>query len=83
MGRTVYETNDPSLAAIAFAESEFFTKYINESHPLHSLKIQEAGVFLGDTENENWKIVHKFLPYQVVSRQRIKGPGPVRDRCYC
>jgi cytochrome P450 len=62
MGRTVYETNDPTLAAIVFAESEFFTKYINESHPLHSLKAQDAGVFLGDTENKNWKIVHKFLP---------------------
>lgn len=62
MGRTVYETNEPTLAAIAFAESDFFTKYINESHPLHGIKNQEAGVFLGDSDNESWKVVHKFLP---------------------
>jgi len=40
----------------------FFTKYINESHPLHGIKNQEAGVFLGDSDNESWKVVHKFLP---------------------
>ncbi|GME35025.1 Cytochrome P450 [Neofusicoccum parvum] len=62
MGRTIYQTNDPELATIAFAESDFFTKLITPDHPLYSIKQQEAGVFLGDTDNENWKVAHKFLP---------------------
>lgn len=62
MGRTVYHTNDPVLAGIIFAESEFFSKVINEDHPLYPIKNQEAGVFLGDTNTEEWRIVHKFLP---------------------
>ncbi|KAH7018644.1 cytochrome P450 [Macrophomina phaseolina] len=62
MGRTTYSTNDPEIASIVFAESDFFTKLITPDHPLHGIKNQEAGVFLGDTENENWKIAHKFLP---------------------
>ena len=62
MGRVVYQTNDPNIALIAFAESDFFTKKINEAHPLYALKTPAAGVFLGDTDTEEWKIAHKFLP---------------------
>lgn len=62
MGRTVYHTNDPALASIVFAESEFFSKVINEDHPLYPIKNKEAGVFLSDTNTEEWRIVHKFLP---------------------
>lgn len=62
MGGTVYHSNDPDIAAIAFAESDFFTKKINESHPLYGIKTPEAGVFLGDTDTPEWKITHKFLP---------------------
>ncbi|PVI05872.1 cytochrome P450 [Periconia macrospinosa] len=62
LGRTLYHTNDPDVAAIAFAESDFFTKKINESHPLFGIKNADAGVFLGDTDTEQWKITHKFLP---------------------
>ncbi|KAI4771208.1 putative cytochrome P450 monooxygenase [Aureobasidium sp. EXF-3400] len=62
MGSTVYETNDPAIAQIVFAESDFFTKKITPSHPLWGIKDQKAGVFLGDTDNENWKVAHKFLP---------------------
>lgn len=62
MGSTVYETNDPAIANIVLSESDFFTKKITPSHPLYGIKNQEAGVFLGDTENENWKVAHKFLP---------------------
>ncbi|KAJ6027869.1 hypothetical protein N7499_001327 [Penicillium canescens] len=62
LGRSTYHTNDPSLAAIVFAESDFFTKEINEAHPLYPLKQQAAGVFLGDTDTPEWRVTHKFLP---------------------
>ena len=62
LGRITYQTNDPTISAIAFAESDFFTKKINESHPLHALKTPAAGVFLGDTDTPEWKVAHKFLP---------------------
>lgn len=62
MGRTVYHTNDPALASIVFAESEFFSKVINQDHPLYPIRNQQAGVFLSDTNTEEWRIVHKFLP---------------------
>ncbi|KAF3391514.1 Docosahexaenoic acid omega-hydroxylase CYP4F3 [Penicillium rolfsii] len=62
MGRTIYQTNDPELSAIVFTESDFFTKKINEAHPLHALKTPAAGVFLGDTDTPEWKVAHKFLP---------------------
>ncbi|KAJ5885354.1 Cytochrome P450 [Penicillium taxi] len=62
MGRTVYQTNDPKLSLIMFAESDFFTKKINEAHPLHPIKNIQAGVFLGDTDTPEWRAAHKFLP---------------------
>ncbi|RHZ63623.1 cytochrome P450 [Aspergillus thermomutatus] len=62
LGRTVYQTNDPVLSAIIFNESDFFTKKINEAHPLYSLKTPAAGVFLGDTDTPEWRVAHKFLP---------------------
>lgn len=62
MGRTVYQTNDPQLSSIIFSETDFFTKKINEAHPLHAIKNQEAGVFLGDTDTAEWRAAHKFLP---------------------
>ena len=62
LGRVTYQTNDPKIAAIAFSESDFFTKKINESHPLYALKTPAAGVFLGDTDTPEWRVAHKFLP---------------------
>ncbi|RFU24445.1 hypothetical protein B7463_g11896, partial [Scytalidium lignicola] len=62
MGRVTYQTNDPQLSAIAFTESDFFTKKINKAHPLYALKTPEAGVFLGDTDTPEWRAAHKFLP---------------------
>ncbi|KAF7166271.1 hypothetical protein CNMCM5623_000028 [Aspergillus felis] len=62
LGRTIYQTNDPVLSAIVFNESDFFTKKINEAHPLYSLKTPSAGVFLGDTDTPEWRVAHKFLP---------------------
>ncbi|RYP92042.1 hypothetical protein DL770_001820 [Monosporascus sp. CRB-9-2] len=62
MGSVVYHTNDPTLSNIIFAESDFFTKKLIEGHPLYPIKNKEAGVFLGDTDTEEWKTAHKFLP---------------------
>ncbi|KAL7622782.1 hypothetical protein AAE478_006461 [Parahypoxylon ruwenzoriense] len=62
MGKVVYQTNDPTLASIVMRESEYFTKLITEDHPLSGIKMAEAGVFLGDTDTEAWRVVHKFLP---------------------
>lgn len=62
MGNTIYQTNDPELATIAFAESDFFSKRIIPGHPLYPIKSVEAGVFLGDTDTEEWRLAHKFLP---------------------
>lgn len=50
MGRTIYQTNDPEISAIVFAASDFFSKEINDSHPLFAPKAAAAGVFLGDTD---------------------------------
>ncbi|KAI0020274.1 cytochrome P450 [Xylariomycetidae sp. FL0641] len=61
-GSTTYSTNDPQLSNIMFGENEFFTKKIIEGHPLHPIKNQAAGVFLGDTDTEEWRTAHKFLP---------------------
>ncbi|RAL13072.1 cytochrome P450 [Aspergillus homomorphus CBS 101889] len=62
LGRTTYHTNDPQISAIVFAESDFFSKKINEAHPLYALKTPSAGIFLGDTDSPEWKVAHKFLP---------------------
>ncbi|KAK6837003.1 cytochrome P450 oxidoreductase [Apiospora arundinis] len=62
MGSTIYHTNDPALSQIIFSESEFFTKNIIPGHPLHPIKNKESGVFLGDTDTEEWRLTHKFLP---------------------
>ncbi len=62
LGKITCETNDPRLATIVLTESPFFSKIINESHPLSALKMPEAGVFLGDTDTEAWRLAHKFLP---------------------
>ena len=62
MGRTIYQTNDPELSTIVFTESDFFTKKINDAHPLSALKTPAAGVFLGDTDTPEWRTAHKFLP---------------------
>ena len=42
MGRTVYQTNDLEITSIALTESEFFTKYINDTHPLYGIENWDA-----------------------------------------
>ncbi|KAM0324860.1 hypothetical protein ACHAQA_007826 [Verticillium albo-atrum] len=62
LGSTIYHTNDPTLANIVFSETDFFSKRIIDGHPLQPIKNKEAGVFLGDTNTEEWRVAHKFLP---------------------
>ncbi|KAI1498749.1 cytochrome P450 [Biscogniauxia marginata] len=62
MGSRVYQTNDPKLAKIFFAESDFFSKKIIEDHPVLPLKNNVSALFVGDTDTEAWRISHKFLP---------------------
>lgn len=61
MGRTVYHTNDPEITAHIFKESAFFTKDINEAHPLYGVKSPHAGVFLTSTNTPVWREAHKFM----------------------
>ncbi|MCJ1388313.1 hypothetical protein MMC18_001159 [Xylographa bjoerkii] len=89
MGRKVYLTNDPAIAAIAFAESEFFTKRINDDHPLHGIKMPAAGIFIGDTDSEAWRVAHKFFPpalspkavrhYTPMMQKTVESTYPVFD----
>lgn len=61
-GSRIYQTNDAKLANIFFSESDFFSKLIIPGHPLHPIKLPSAGVFLGDTDTDEWRQAHKFLP---------------------
>ena len=61
MGKTIYLTDDPKVAAVCFAESAYMTKKINSDHPLWGVKDNTA-IFIGDTETENWRLAHKYLP---------------------
>ncbi|RPA80541.1 putative cytochrome P450 [Ascobolus immersus RN42] len=61
LGKTTYLTDSPEVAAHALSESIYFTKLINSSHPLWGVKDNTA-IFVNDTETENWRLAHKFLP---------------------
>ncbi|KAE8134687.1 cytochrome P450 [Aspergillus pseudotamarii] len=61
MGKTTYLTDDPQVASVCLAESAYMTKKINEDHPLWGVKDNTA-IFIGDTETENWRLAHKYLP---------------------
>ncbi|KAF5678248.1 cytochrome P450 monooxygenase oxidoreductase [Fusarium circinatum] len=62
MGNRLYQTNSAELSNIFLAEDDYFTKDIVPGHPLHPIKNPEAGVFLSDTNTEQWRLAHKFLP---------------------
>lgn len=79
MGRTIYQTNDPELSAIVLAESDFFTKKINEAHPLSALKQPAAGIFLGDTDTPEWRVAHKFLP-PALGPKAVRHYAPTMQR---
>ncbi|SMR50637.1 unnamed protein product [Zymoseptoria tritici ST99CH_1E4] len=80
MGSVVCQTNDPELADVCFAETEFFSKEINSSHPLYPIKQQQAGVFLADTSAPAWKVVHKFLP-PALGPKAVRHYAPEMNGC--
>jgi hypothetical protein len=61
MGKTIYLTDSPEVAAVCLAESAYMTKKITVDHPLWGVKDNTA-IFVGDTETENWRLAHKYLP---------------------
>lgn len=93
MGKTIYLTDSPEVAAVCLAESTYMTKKINENHPLWGVKDNTA-IFIGDTETENWRLAHKYLPpsmgpkavrhytphMQAVARESFKVFDELNDR---
>ncbi|KAJ4300645.1 hypothetical protein N0V88_003330 [Collariella sp. IMI 366227] len=79
MGKTTYLTDSPDVALVALSESAYFTKKINENHPLWGIKDNTA-IFIGDTENENWRLAHKFLP-PAMGPKAVKHYTPVMQQC--
>jgi cytochrome P450 len=79
MGSQVYQTNDPKLSNIVFSEDHYFTKRIGPNHPLLPIKNAEAGVFLGDTETEEWRLAHKFLP-PALGPKAVRHYAPTMQR---
>ncbi|KAI1323026.1 cytochrome P450 [Xylariaceae sp. FL0255] len=78
-GNTLYTTNDPQLSNIVFSESDFFTKKMIPGHPLHPIKDVNAGVFLGDTDTEEWRTAHKFLP-PALGPKAVRHYAPTMQR---
>lgn len=61
MGKRSFLTDSPEVSRVVLMESMYFTKYISEDHPLWGVK-DNTTIFAGDTETENWRLAHKFLP---------------------
>ncbi|OBT57856.1 hypothetical protein VE04_02191 [Pseudogymnoascus sp. 24MN13] len=78
-GKVNYLTNDPAVAGYAFSESQYFTKGINSDHPLFPLKDNSA-LFLGDTETENFRLSHKFVP-PCLSPKAVRHYMPLMQQC--
>ncbi|OQE43621.1 hypothetical protein PENCOP_c003G06013 [Penicillium coprophilum] len=79
MGKTTYLTDSPEVAAVALTESVYMTKKINESHPLWGVKDNTA-IFIGDTETENWRLAHKFLP-PAMGPKAVRHYTPLMQEC--
>lgn len=79
MGKTTYLTDSPEVAAVALAESAYMTKKINENHPLWGVKDNTA-IFIGDTETENWRLAHKFLP-PAMGPKAVRHYTPLMQEC--
>ncbi|KAJ5912664.1 Cytochrome P450 [Penicillium tannophilum] len=79
MGKTIYLTDSPEVAAVAFSESVYMTKKINENHPLWGVKDNTA-IFIGDTETENWRLAHKFLP-PAMGPKALRHYTPLMQNC--
>ncbi|KFZ19200.1 hypothetical protein V502_03782 [Pseudogymnoascus sp. VKM F-4520 (FW-2644)] len=78
-GKVNYLTNDPVVAGYAFSESPYFTKGINSDHPLFPLKDNNT-LFLGDTETENFRLSHKFVP-PCLSPKAVRHYTPLMQQC--
>ncbi|CAG7556353.1 unnamed protein product [Fusarium equiseti] len=79
MGNRLYQTNSAELSNIFLAEDHHFTKEIVPGHPLHPIKNQEAGVFLADTDTEQWRLAHKFLP-PALGPKAVRHYAPTMQR---
>ncbi|KAK4208587.1 cytochrome P450 monooxygenase [Rhypophila decipiens] len=79
MGKTTYLTDDPEAALVVLAETPYFTKKINEAHPLWGVKDNTA-LFIGDTETENWRLGHKFLP-PAMGPKAVRHYTPLMQDC--
>jgi cytochrome P450 len=79
MGKTTYLTDSPEVAAVALAESAYMTKRIKENHPLWGVKDNTA-IFIGDTETENWRLAHKFLP-PAMGPKAVRYYTPLMQEC--
>ncbi|CEN59306.1 Putative Cytochrome P450 [Aspergillus calidoustus] len=79
MGKTTYLTDSPQVAAVCFAESIYMTKKINENHPLWGVKDNSA-IFIGDTETENWRLAHKYLPPSM-GPKAVRHYTPLMQKC--
>ncbi|KAL3601779.1 hypothetical protein FPOAC2_06052 [Fusarium poae] len=79
MGNRLYQTNSAELSNIFLSEDHYFTKDIVPGHPLHPIKNQEAGVFLADTDTEQWRLAHKFLP-PALGPKAVRHYAPTMQR---
>jgi len=79
MGKTTYLTDSPEAALVALSESPYFTKKITEDHPLFGVKDNTA-LFIGDTETENWRLGHKFVPPSMGPRA-VRHYTPLMQTC--
>ncbi|KAH6993531.1 cytochrome P450 [Fusarium venenatum] len=79
MGNRLYQTNSAELSNIFLSEDHYFTKDIIPGHPLHPIKNQEAGVFLADTNTEQWRLAHKFLP-PALGPKAVRHYAPTMQR---
>lgn len=79
MGNRLYQTNSAELSNIFLSEDHYFTKKIVPGHPLHPIKNQEAGVFLADTDTEQWRLAHKFLP-PALGPKAVRHYAPTMQR---
>lgn len=75
MGKTTYLTEDPAVAQAALTESAYFSKRINVNHPLWGIKDNNA-IFINDTETEQWRKTHKFIP-PVMSPKAVRHYTPL------
>ncbi|KAF2167843.1 hypothetical protein M409DRAFT_53802 [Zasmidium cellare ATCC 36951] len=89
LGRRSYQTNDPRVASVVFAENGNFTKAPSQpGHPLYGLRDQSS-LFLCDTSAAAFKVSHKFVPpsmspkavkhYSPAVQQRVRESFAVFD----